>query len=335
MEVYLRSTLDYAAFPSDPSLNSDDQRIFLGAKYLTERTVVGLEGGFVRDTTRTSDVDDTGRFILENKRRELYRIGPTWTYQLTPRNSVNAYATYSSQSQGTKDLDSFWQVNGGLGYSHRWSPRTVIEARTSAFHFKTGAQGSRTSDTMNVQVGGSHDFSERWQASFFAGPSLTWTEATVTSGPPLARQRTSNSSTHLSYTLSGSVRYRVVERTALVADVSRGVTTGTTTASTQETTVIGLFLTHQVLEKVAVDVSARYSLQDSVGDSGDQDGGNSGKRDFLSFSPGVRWQLSENLNLRCSYRFRWQRFDNTGDTANSNAVFATLSYQLPGLSTSR
>jgi hypothetical protein len=90
-----------------------------------------------------------------------------------------------------------------------------------------------------------------------------------------------------------------------------------------------------VLEKVAVDVSARYSLQDSVGDSGDQDGGNSGKRDFLSFSPGVRWQLSENLNLRCSYRFRWQRFDNTGDTANSNAVFATLSYQLPGLSTSR
>lgn len=324
MEVHLRSTFDYAAFPSDTSLNSDDQRVFLGASYFTERTVVGLEGGFVRDTTRTSDVDDTGRFILDNKRRELYQVGPTWTYQLTPRNSVNAFATYSTQSASTKDLDSFWQLNGGFGYSHRWSPRTVVEARASTLHFKTGAGGSRTTDSMNVQVGGSHDFSERWQASFFAGPSLTWTDDHERFGPQQARQRTSNSGTSLSYALNGNVSYQVAERTALLVDVSRGVTTGTTTASSQETTAVGLSLNHQLLEMVAVDASARYSFQDSVGGSGDQNGGDSGKRDFLSFSPGVRWRLNEDLTLRCSYRFRWQRYDNTGDTANSNAVFGPV-----------
>ncbi len=32
-------------------------------------------------------------------------------------------------------------------------------------------------------------------------------------------------------------------------------------------------------------------------------------RQYVSFQPGVRWRLLEDLSLNCFYRFRWQKYD--------------------------
>ncbi len=328
MEVRLRSTFDFAVFPNESSLDSDDQRITLGGLYRTERSVFGLEGGLFRDTTRTSDFEDTGERLRDNKRREAYRIGPTWTHQLTPRNTLNAFVSYENVHQGTKDLDDNWRVNGGFGWAHQWSARTQVEARASGLHFKTGGEGNRTTDSANFQLGGSHAVSELWQVSFFAGPSLTWTDETNRTGPQAARRRTSDNDFSVSYALNASILYRAADRTTLIADLSRAIVPGSSSGTVRETNEAGLFLTHQVLEKVAFDLGARYGVQRNVE-------GGSNRRDFASISPGLRWRVAEKLTLRCSYRFRWQRFDDSGDTAEGNSVFATLSYELPRLSTSR
>jgi hypothetical protein len=329
LEVQFNSVFDYAYFPENSSLNSADQAFNLNTTYQLERATVGLGADFIRDTTRTSDVDDTGLFIRANKRRELYRLGPTWTYQLSPLESLNAYGDYSSVSYQTKDLDGYSQITGGFGWTRQLTARTQIQTRLSGFHFHTGAHGGRETNFAGLEIGGTHLFSERWQASFFAGPRYVWMDGTVRYGPQGARQRVSDKDDSAGYVLSANVRYQAGERTALVADASRDVTPGTTNGIIQQTTAFGLFFNHQLLEKVALDLSGRYSIQENVG------GSDSLRRDYATVSPGVRWQLTQGLSLRCSYRFSWQRYEQSGETANSNAVFATLTYQLPRLSASR
>lgn len=329
LEVQLNSVFDYAYFPETRSLNSADQTFNLSATYQLERATLGLGADFIRDTTRTSDVYDTGLFIGANKRRELYRVGPTWTFQMSPLDTFNAYGDYTSVSHQTKNLDSYAQINGGLGWARQLTARTQIQARLSGFHFHTGARGNRETNFAAIEIGGTHDLSERWQASLFAGPRYVWTDGTLRSGPQDVRQRTSDRYNSAGYVLNANVRYQAGERTALVADASRDIAPGTTTGIIQQTMAFGLFLNHQMLEKVAVDLSGRYSIQENVG------GGKSFRRDFVTFSPSARWRLTEDVSLGCSYRFRWQKYKQSGEIANSNAVFATLTYQLPSLSASR
>ena len=330
LQVRLNSVFDYTYFPQESSLNSADQRFNLDTTYQLERATLGLGASFVRDTTRTSDEEDTGLFIEENKRRELYRVGPNWTYQLSPLDSVNMYGDYVSVTRSTKDLDSYSQYSGGFGWTRQLTARTQIQARFSGFHFNTGARGDRKTSLIGFEIGGTHDFSERWQASFFAGPRYTWLDGTVRFTNSLnMRERISDNDDDVGYLLDANVRYQAGERTSLVANASRDVSPSTTTGIIRQTTAFGLFFNHQLLEKVAVDLSGRYSIQETLAGPSDL------RRDYASVSPGVRWRLTEDLTLRCSYRFRWQKFDESGETANSNAVFATLTYQLPRLSASR
>ncbi len=329
LEVQLNSVLDYAYFPETSSLNSFDQAFNLNTTYQLERATLGLGADFVRDTTRTSDQEDTGLLIDENKRRELYRVGPNWAYQLSPLDSVNMYGDYTSVTRGTKELDSYSQFSGGFGWTRQLTARTQIQARFSGFHFNTGARGDRSTTLLGFEIGGTHDFSERLQASFFGGPRYAWLDGTVRFGPQGMRQRVSDNDVSAGYLLNANVRYQAGERTALRAEASRDVTPSSTTGIIRQTTSFGLFFDHQLLEKVATDISARYSIQENVAGPRDL------RRDYANVSPGVRWRISEDLSLRCSYRFRWQKYDESGETANSNAVFATLTYELPRLSASR
>ena len=335
LEVQLNSVFDYAYFPETSSLNSADQAFNLNTTYQLERATVGLGADFVRDTTRTSDVDDTGLFIEQNKRRELYRVGPTWTYQLTPLDTISAYGSYTSVSFHTKDLDSYSEAAGGADWSRQLTARTQLQARLYGLHSESGAGGDEKSDVISLELGGTHDFSERWQATLLVGPRYAWTDETVRSGPLSMRERNSERDDSAGYVLNANVRYRAGERTNIFAVASRGVDPGSTTGVIEERTEFGLFLNHQLLQRVAINLSGTYSIQESVGDT--QSAGDSGgaRRDFATFSPGVSWRLSENLFLDCSYSFRWQHEDQGRGTATSNAVFATLTYRLPQLSISR
>jgi hypothetical protein len=328
LEMQLNSVFDYAYFPETSSLNSADQAFNFNSTYQLERATVGLGADFIRDTTRTSDVNDTGLFIRANKRRQLYRVGPTWTYQVSQRDTLGAYGDYSSVSYQTKDLDSYWQTTGGFDWTHQLTARTQLQARLSGLHFHSGAGGDEETNSVSAEIGGTHDFSERWGASFFAGPRYVWIDNTARSHTEDMPERTSERDDSAGYVLNANVRYSAGEQTSVFATAARGVDPGTTTGIIEQTTAFGLSLNHQLLERVAINLSSSYSIQESIGD-------NSERRDYATVSPGVSWRLTKDLLLDCSYRFSWQRFDQTGEYANSNAVFATLTFQLPRLSASR
>jgi hypothetical protein len=143
------------------------------------------------------------------------------------------------------------------------------------------------------------------------------------------RERISDNDDDVGYVLNADLRYQAGERTSIVADASRDVSPSTTSGIIRETTEFGLLFRHQLLEKVAISFDGRYSIRESVGDVVNL------RRDFARLEPGVSWRLTEDLTLGCAYTFRWQKFDDSGESATSNAVRIELSYDLPTLSASR
>ncbi len=69
LNILLDTRFNFTVFVNEDQLNSNDQFITLGSDYQYGRSRWGVQGDFVNDTTRTSDIDNTGLFILDNMRR--------------------------------------------------------------------------------------------------------------------------------------------------------------------------------------------------------------------------------------------------------------------------
>jgi hypothetical protein len=58
-------------------------------------------------------------------------------------------------------------------------------------------------------------------------------------------------------------------------------------------------------------------------------------RTYYSLEPGLSWSLSRWWSLDGSYRYRWQKYTDSSQTAQSNAVFVAVSYAWPRIAASR
>lgn len=332
LNIRLDTIFDFTVFPNEDQLNSNDQYIVLGSDYQYGRSVWGVEGQFVRDTTRTSDVNGTGEFLLDNKQREVFRLGPSWSYQLSPRNSLDTSATYTNVNypNGTSEagdgalLRDYEEYSGSVGFAHVWSPRTQLLTSLHGFYYDSNKFGSLDSQVVGLLVGASHALTERLQVTAMAGPRMVRQDSRD------SNQSSSQSTTNVGYSADASINYQAGERTFLEAQFTRSAEPNTSTGDLQEKNEIRLFGEQKILEKVAINLTSRYFVQDQI--SSDD---SNATRQYASVQPGVSWRFIEDLSLNCYYRFRWQYLDDVDKSGASNAVYARLIYDLPSLSTSR
>ena len=339
LSVRLDSVLDFTVFPNENSLNSDDQYVALGGDYRTERSLFGLDGEFIRDTTRTSDVDDTGVFILDNDRRELYRIGPSWSYLASPLDTVNVSADYTNvhYPSSRTALRDYEQISGTVGWTHALTPRTQFLTSLSTSYYDSNASGSLESTVFQALVGGSHDFSERTRITALVGPQIVSQDirgkpsctVNVNPCPQGFTERFTDKNTDVGYAADAGISFQASERTSFEGQYTRTAEPSTSTGVLLERNNFRAYYRYEALERVAIDAAARYIMQDTLATGGETE-----TRHFVSVEPGVRWRITEDLNLRCFYRFRWQKFDGDGGSGSSNAAFARITYELPELSTS-
>lgn len=333
LNIRLDTRFDFTVFPNEDQLNSNDQFIVLGTDYQYGRSLWGVEGQFVHDTTRTSDVDATGLFILENKTRDVFRVGPSWSYQISPRDSVDTSATYTTVNYPSGDLRDYDQVSGSLSYTHVLSPRTQLLGSINGYYYDSNKFGSLDSQFVGVLLGGSHALTETVRVSALVGPRVVRQDIRRSS------DSSSDKSTDVGYIADVSVNYQPSERTFFEGQYTRTTEPNSTTGALLNKDEIRLYGRYNLLEKVAIDLGARYFMQDiPTNNTPDSDRSNQ-TRHYVSIQPGVTFRLLEDLSLNCHYRFRWQQYDNLetdgGTRGASNAVFARLSYDLPTLSASR
>lgn len=326
MQIDLGSKFNFTRFPTESRLNSNDQFLTLAGAYTGQRATLGLSGRYVRDTTRTSDLDGTGLFILQNTRRQLTSVTPELAYKLTERDEVRMSGGYTDITYPSGNIRDYSETSGRFGWTHALSPRTQLLASASVLRVNSNSRGSQNSYIFGLLAGARHIFSPQFEATLVAGPSLARTDFVANVGGT----RTAERGTALGYLLDSDLTYTVKERLSVKAGVSRTVTPDTTTGAVEEVTAFRLSSSYTLYPNVFADAGILYLVQQDVGQAQE-----SVRRDYVALEPGVRWRFFENWEMALRYRFEYQTYGQANTEARANTVMASVSYRLPPLSMSR
>jgi predicted porin len=304
LDVNLFAKLDFAFF-NQSELNTDDQLLRLASTYSTERSIWALDAELDRDSTRTSELTDTGNFD-DISRRFRYSILPSWTAIITPRNRLRLNAGYTDVSYDTSTLSDYTYVTGGATWLHEYTEKTELNLRLTGGHYEANDTNSE-SDVIAFLVGATHSFSPKLKISGSIGPSYLSTESPTQSEDSVGLQ------------FAGSAEYLLNERTSFLGSIERAISPSGGGAPIERDT-IKFSGKHQFHPRWSLLFTATYIHNDESTSSG-QDG-----RDYVSIEPTARYQLSQNFDLSASYRYRRQEIGD-GLEAHSNAAFITLTYR--------
>ncbi|QNT70153.1 surface lipoprotein assembly modifier [Defluviicoccus vanus] len=155
-KLSLNSLFTFNLFPGNSELDSNDQYFTLQGEKIRERWNAGLAARYVRDTSRTSDVTETGNFILQNKRRNFVSVAPSLGYGVTHLDQLSLTPFYSYSHYGTDLLPDVTTYGVAAGWAHDLNPRIKLTTTASATR-----ASSRTEDSTyyTVLFGATHEFS--------------------------------------------------------------------------------------------------------------------------------------------------------------------------------
>jgi hypothetical protein len=329
LDISLASLFNFTLFPTQSELNSNDQYITLTGTRQGERWTAALTGQFIRDTTRSSDVEDSGNFILANKRREFYSIGPELSYKLTSTHQVSFSAYYNYNHYDTREIPDSANIGGQAGWAHNLSPRTQATANVYASKINSNdtVEGNDNSKYYTLLVGANHQFLPNLKAGLAVGPNIAQTDVVETQDGT----RRSESEVTPGYSFAADVTYALEERLSFLGNFSRALTQSTTTGTLNEDTRVGIAASYQLFPNLFFDLPLTYVHREPVGDEAEDEEDEA--RDYAAVEPTLRWRLAPDWDFRLGYGFQWQQRDDS--SGFGNAVFAFLTYRLPRLAMSR
>jgi len=283
----------------EAGLDDDDNFIGFSARHNTERSLFSLSGKYQKDTTGTSELEETGRVQTSVSRRD-FKFGPSWRYQLTQRLQLELGGNYSDTAygEGTRFVDSTYKSYSVSG-RYSLSPRTGLSVAVSRSNFERPSILTAT-DTEGIQLGFNHQFTQRWGMSLSAGPRKTET-STPLLGKVSGKSNLVNAGVYGNY-----------ENTSLSFTFSRS-DYPTSNGELEERESLGVTVGHQFTDTLEANFSGR---KDSVAES----------REMMNSSLSLRWKLARAWSVEGAMAFR--SVDQAGETgeAKSSAVMLTIAY---------
>lgn len=165
---------------SDDGFDSNDQYLTLSGEREGERYSTRLTANVTRDTTRTSEEDDSGR--VSNDRREFYALSPYWQYRVTQKNllslsgnaskadykstSYTGYEYWSAQAQWTYLYTQRLRFSANLNTSD-YSSDERADNRFSIF----GITQATNSESLGYQLGVSYQVTTKLSLEALWGQS--------------------------------------------------------------------------------------------------------------------------------------------------------------------
>lgn len=327
-DISLNTKFDFIRYFAQPKADTNNQYAILNAAFKGDQSVWQMNAGVVRDTTLDSDLPPEGTVTLNARRRTSISAGPSWSYQLSPLETINLSGSWNKVDYSYPGFIDYWQVNGGAGYTRVLTEQTQLNVNTSALNYESDKAGNLNQQYFTAQVGLTHAFSPLWQASFLIGPSMTISGSSSTrtvnngSGQPItipgAEQGTS-----FGVALSAATSYQVTDRLSAGLNYSHGQT-ASNAGQLLTTDSVGVNFQQSVISFMDVFLNAVYVKQ-----SGGTSNSSSNDRDYVNAEPGLRWKLTDKISLDTSYQFSWQKYASTGASGVSQGGFLTLTYDFP------
>jgi hypothetical protein len=327
---------DFKRYTEESDLDDDNVRFLTETFHQMERSRIGLDLDFIKDTTLDSQLEDTG-LVFDRVNRNSIIASPNWSYSFSPRTSVQTSYSYNRVDYDNTADTAFvnFTVNSGqLSLNRVLSERSTGSVTLS--RTRSDNDNDVTSTNSGVQAGADYRFSETLFVSAFAGYRYTQVDFSqnslipIFSGPILIGFQPVSSD--ISRSESGST---------YSASITKGFERGETSLSASRDISNDINGTPIEVNRLRslnhYNFSATFSgdLNLEYYQSNVSDIGNSSNRSYFLVEPRLNWQFQQFWRLSGSYRYRQQTFDNSDEDAVQNAAYLTLTYLWPKIAISR
>jgi hypothetical protein len=312
---------------SDDKYRDTNVRILtLGSGYKTQNDDLSLKANLRRDTTMTTveeatdETDIDVNLVSVEVKRRRYDIRPSWSRVLSERLTLDLnyrLRRVAYDNTGNNTLVDYQQHGVEIGVGGRATERDRISAIVLSSHYEAEETGGVDSQDYGARVNWHHEFSETLSSDASVGARTT---SSKTGG------QDTNSTGLL---LNAGLVKRYSELTSYRVSVRRSVQPsggGRVVQSDQLYIRFSRTLSPVMTANLRGVVFRNESLEQS---SSTLD------RTYYSLEPGLRWSLGRRWACDASYRYRSQKYKDSSQRAESNAVFIAANYTWPLITESR
>jgi hypothetical protein len=272
----------------------DDERSYtlaLDTSRTGERFFSNLDVAFDSDSTTETELLDSG----DNRdgTRDTVSISPGMGYQLNERNSLSANLSHRNVNYDKVSLTEYKNNSVSLSWNSQ-----LAETRNVSFSFVHSVYDpdeGDTTDTDSLSVG------YRFQTSEVTTYGLT-IGITRVEEPQESEE---------SGTGSFTIDHRADERNNFT------LTLGTSYAGSGQ---------GSVRKEDRINLRWNHGLSDLAQTTVSAEGVSTDDREYYTFTAGVNYNYTREVNLSANYRFRIREESEFDDDANSNSLFLTVSY---------
>ncbi len=301
-------------FFSEESLDSNDQRGEFDYQWQGARLGLGLNGEVVNNTTRDSELTDSGR-VAQSVRRISWFGAPSFSYLTGPTSRLEGVVSARRVTFGNDGFDDFTAYNGRFSYIRTLTPRDEVGLVFSAGHFDSEDREDTEAENYTLSASWARRPNSRFEATIDVGLRLSNSRFDDTDN----NNNNRDSETDVGFNVEGEVDWRL-DRGTITATLLNAAQPSSTGALRQRSAFQTLF-SYRLARKVYATFGGIVEYSEEVDAANDDDD----KRIFFSAQPGLRYNITETLQLSGSYRFRGQDRNND-DFTTSNAVFLTLTF---------
>jgi len=316
----------------------------LNQRYLRQRNVFSLAGGYSQSCSYSQQIADTG-ILVPNRQLESYNLAPAWNWQWTPRDqlslspsySQNRYSTVESANNvGTAvDYQSNKTYNLYLSEKHQWNRRLSFNGGLFFSYTEYTGTGASTQNVSGFQLGGEYAITRFWSVN--AGGGGRWVQRPPTSG--LFNGGDSGGSP-----LFISIANLALSYTGRRMDYSLGYSRTVNPSSfgqASEYNSVDTKYSYKITRDLSFNIDGSFLNSQAVGQSVNQAAQN---RFYYTATTGLMWKFSTDWQVSASYRYRYQEYPDVqgGQAINtlagaqeSNAFMLDLKYNWNGLRDSR
>lgn len=332
-QVAATASLGFNSYTDKTVDEQTDRALGLRLRQAFERSEIGLQAGYKRETTALGQAALSG-ISLGTQYTDRYNVAPTFSYSLTDRTTLLAGGGYDFTRYQRVNASSYDETtkSASLGFSYALTPRASAGLRLGYFKFDTNPVTS-TSDSWSVSATGSYALSERSNLTASVGVQRTRQTATenVLTCPidpifcelgliapvPLALRGETRST---NYPFDLGYKWAMSERESISLTASNAVGQfGTGATSVQ--TAVGAGYSNDLTERLNLAVSLAWTQSRALSrESFDRQ---------LTLAPSLAYKLGDAWTAGCGYIYYRNSYKGADQTVEANSVFATLTYNWP------
>lgn len=339
-DVSVRGSVNFNRFWDAPALNTTDYLYSLDSSFTNERSTLGLDAAYVRDSTLASELRETG-VVTTRAQRSSQRANPQWSWRFSPLSSVGvsyAFADVSYAAARSTGLIDYRNQDISFWVSHKLGERDELQIGTYYSKYATRPTAYEA-DTLGITLSYSRAFTERTKLTGQIGVRSTessrqaFTQIYVPTIFPglfqivLVPQRIDSKDSGALLNIGLESQWN--DRTSLRARLSRELNPSGR-GSLVENDRVSAGVSYELSERTSFNVDAvayraRFS-EAALSASNSR---------YYTLETRLNSRLDEHWSVGAGYRYARLEYQNAAQAADANVIFVSARYDWPKIAVSR